>query len=63
YCRQMLNLDPCLEDVHIRIMQSFLALNMRDQAIKQFQKCKIILQEELDMEPSKKLIDFVHSLS
>ena len=50
---RMLEKDPCLEDVHRRIMQCYYKMGMRDRALKQFLKCKEILKEELSVNPGK----------
>ncbi len=50
--KQLIQDDPCMEEIHRTIMQAYLALNWRDQALKQFDKCKKVLQKEFGVPPS-----------
>lgn len=54
---RMLEKDACLEDVHRRIMQCHYKMGMRDRALRQFLKCKDILQKELGLNPGKSTWD------
>lgn len=51
-CSRMLEKDPCLEEVHRKLIIAFAQLGYRDKAIRQYYKCERILQEELAVEPS-----------
>jgi len=51
--KQMLEKDPCLENIHRRLMKCFMKMGMRSKAIKQFKKCIEILKRELNAEPSQ----------
>jgi DNA-binding SARP family transcriptional activator len=50
--RKMLEKDPCLEDVHRRLIIAYYQMGMRDRAVRQYYKCVQTLQEELQVEPS-----------
>jgi DNA-binding SARP family transcriptional activator len=52
-CRKILEKDPCLEEVHRRLMECFVQLGMKDMAVRQFLKCRENLREELDVTPGK----------
>ena len=50
YCREILQMDDCREDIHRRIMRCYFRLQMRDQALRQLDQCKSILKEEFGSE-------------
>ncbi len=52
-CKQMLEKDPCLEEVHQKLMQCYCKLGLSGLAKKQYQKCCTILEEELETRPSE----------
>ncbi|MEK7257703.1 MAG: BTAD domain-containing putative transcriptional regulator [Bacteroidota bacterium] len=56
-CRKMLEKDACLEDAHRRLMLCYQHLGMRDKAIRQFQKCRDFLSEELGVAPGRATVD------
>lgn len=62
-CKEALQKDNCLEEVHRRIMACYFSLKMRDKAIKQFFKCAKILKEELEIEPSKATLKLYKRIS
>ncbi|MCB0555526.1 MAG: winged helix-turn-helix domain-containing protein [Phaeodactylibacter sp.] len=51
-CTQMLEKDPCLEDVHRKLIIACYQLGHRDKAVRQYYKCAKILRRELDVDPS-----------
>jgi len=51
-CRKMLAQDNCFENAHYRLMQCHMAQKQRHLAVRQYQTCKQILAEELDIRPS-----------
>ncbi|MEZ4942470.1 MAG: BTAD domain-containing putative transcriptional regulator [Saprospiraceae bacterium] len=50
--RGLLYKDDCLEFVHYKIMNCYLALGKKEKAVRQFHECERILQEKLNMRPS-----------
>ncbi|HFA50647.1 MAG TPA: hypothetical protein ENJ95_16695 [Bacteroidetes bacterium] len=52
-CQKILEKDACLEDVHRRVMACYMKMNMKDLAIRQFNKCRQALNEGLDIAPGK----------
>ncbi len=52
-CQRMLEKDNCLEEAHCRAMKCYHEIGLRDKAIRQFQKCRDILKEELGCAPGK----------
>ncbi len=53
--RRMLEVDTCIETAHRTIIQSYMALGMRTQALRQFKKCVESLKAELGIAPGKEL--------
>ncbi len=51
-CRKMLVQDDCYESAHFRLMQCHIAQKQRHLAVRQYQTCKQILAQELDILPS-----------
>ncbi|MGH2509787.1 MAG: BTAD domain-containing putative transcriptional regulator, partial [Ktedonobacteraceae bacterium] len=49
--RHILNIDNCQEEAHYNIMQCYVRQSKRSAALRQYQSCKKILQEELGIEP------------
>lgn len=49
--RRLLELDPCLEDVHRDLMEALLRCGKRTQALRQFEICRRALKEEFDSSP------------
>jgi DNA-binding SARP family transcriptional activator len=50
--RQVLELDPCLEDVHRDLMEVLSRGGKRTQALRQFEACRQALREEFDVAPA-----------
>ncbi len=51
-CRKILSLDSCYEEAHRRLIKCHLMQGQRHMAVRQFQTCAQVLQEELDLAPS-----------
>ena len=49
--RRILELDPCLEDVHRDLMDALHRSGKRTQALRQYEACRRALQEEFDAAP------------
>ncbi|HTJ26007.1 MAG TPA: BTAD domain-containing putative transcriptional regulator [Candidatus Limnocylindria bacterium] len=49
--RRILELDPCLEDVHRDLMELLCRCGKRTQALRQFEACRRALREEFDAAP------------
>ena len=49
--RRMLELDPCLEDVHRDLMDVLCRCGRRTQALRQYEACRQALREEFDVAP------------
>ncbi|MEZ4959538.1 MAG: BTAD domain-containing putative transcriptional regulator [Saprospiraceae bacterium] len=52
-CQEALVRDSALEETHRRLMACYHQLGMRDKAIRQFQKCRDHLKEELSVQPGR----------
>ncbi len=52
YCQRLLTEDPCQEDVHCLAMRAHAALGDRSAVVRQFEHCKQLLAQELDVTPS-----------
>lgn len=61
-CEVILQKDNCREDVHQRLMRCYYRLGLRDKAIKQFRKCKEILNAELEVEPTQTTMDLYQKI-
>jgi DNA-binding SARP family transcriptional activator len=49
--RRILELDPCLEDVHRDLMDVLSRCGKRTQALRQYEECRRALREEFDVSP------------
>jgi DNA-binding SARP family transcriptional activator len=49
--REVLQHDSTREDVHRRLMVVYAQMGMRDQAVRQFHRCEVVLRRELDLAP------------
>ena len=54
YGEQALRLDPCREHIHRQMMLAHCMSGRRNQAIRQYQRCCEVLDEELNISPSPK---------
>ncbi|MBI3930311.1 MAG: response regulator [Armatimonadetes bacterium] len=57
HSQRVLDLDPCCQEAHLIRMRAFLALRRPEEAVRQFQHCRDVLNEELDMEPAPPLVN------
>lgn len=55
-CNKILQKDNCREDIHRRLMRCYYSVGLRDKGLKQFHKCRSILREELEVEPTQETI-------
>jgi DNA-binding SARP family transcriptional activator len=62
-CKKALSKDPCLEDMHRRLIACYDRLDYRDLAIRQYYRCREILQKELGVEPSEETRMLFQSIS
>lgn len=51
YCRKLLEIDACREDIHRRLMRVFARRGERTLALRQYHRCVDALRSELDVEP------------
>jgi len=51
YCRKLLEIDACREDIHRRLMRVFARRGERTLALRQYHRCVEALRAELDVEP------------
>ncbi len=49
--QQILSLDPLREDVHLGMMETYLQMGRRGEAVEQFRRCSEVLQRELSVDP------------
>ena len=52
FARRQLEIEPSREVAHRQLIQRYLAAGQRSAAVAQFERCKRVLWEELDAEPS-----------
>jgi two-component SAPR family response regulator len=52
FCQDILVVDDCVEATHIRLMECFIQLKMKDRAVRQYKKCVESLQK-LNMTPER----------
>lgn len=52
YAQRLISLDPCRQDAHLCLMQSYLTQNQPQLAIRQYESCLKSLSDEMDMQPS-----------
>lgn len=50
------------EEAHRKLMRCYYALGLMDMAFKQFFKCKKILAEELELQPSQLTVDLFEQI-
>jgi LuxR family transcriptional regulator, maltose regulon positive regulatory protein len=54
-CRQALEVDPLLESLYPRIMQNYVQLGKKTEALGIYRQCKAVLQAELGASPPEKM--------
>ncbi len=52
-CDRVLGRDQCREDIHRRLMFCYYRIGQRNRSIRQYQKCRKILDYELGVEPTR----------
>ena len=62
YARRWLALDPLHEPAHRQLMQLYSRSGQQSAAIRQYQECVRILQEELGVEPEKETIELYEAI-
>jgi LuxR family transcriptional regulator, maltose regulon positive regulatory protein len=60
--QRVLEIDPCLESAHRSAMIAYAEMGDRAGVVRQFEKCKKALMEELNVSPSSQTIDIYKSL-
>ncbi len=60
--KKLLKLNPLLESAHRQLMRLFVFEDQREAALSQFETCKQILKNELDVEPSTETKEFIESI-
>lgn len=63
YWREMLRLDNCLEEAHYGLMRCYLKQGKRGAALRQYQSCQEILQQELGVQPGQAIQNLYHRLT
>jgi DNA-binding SARP family transcriptional activator len=61
--RHVLRIDNCLEEAHLGLMQCYVQQGKRSLALRQYQECSAILQQELGVEPEAPIQLFYQSLT
>ncbi|MCA1793064.1 MAG: hypothetical protein LC660_04185 [Desulfobacteraceae bacterium] len=54
-CRQALEIDPLLEALYPRLMQTYVSMGRKTEALGLYRQCKVILQAELGVSPPEKM--------
>ena len=62
YARHLLQYDKARERTHRRLMRLYYLANSRTAALRQFERCRVALAEELGVEPSKRTLDLYHQI-
>ncbi len=62
YCHRLLDKDTLREDIHRELMGILLEMGDRAGAIRQFEKLRLILEEELGADPSDETFDLLRGL-
>jgi DNA-binding SARP family transcriptional activator len=60
--QRVLEIDPCSESAHRSAMIAYAEMGDRAGVVRQFEKCKKALMEELNVSPSSQTIDVYKSL-
>lgn len=61
-CKTILQIDGPREDVHRRLMACYYELGDRDKALRQFLRCKTVLEAEFDVEPTRSTIELAQQI-
>lgn len=57
YCRKLLDIDNCREDIHRRLMRVFARRGERSRALRQYRLCVAALRAELDVDPLPETVE------
>jgi DNA-binding SARP family transcriptional activator len=57
YCRKLLDIDNCREDIHRRLMRLFARRGERSRALRQYRACVDALRAELNVEPLPETVE------
>ncbi len=60
--KDLLKLNPLLESAHRQLMRLFVFEDQREAALSQFEFCKKVLKNELDVEPSAETMEFFEAI-
>lgn len=60
--REVLQQDQTREVVHRHLMRLYAEMGTPDQAVRQFQHCKLVLQRELDIAPQRETVSLYHDV-
>ncbi|MDH3640624.1 MAG: hypothetical protein OES38_00895, partial [Gammaproteobacteria bacterium] len=61
-CKTILQIDGPREDVHRRLMACYYELGDRDKALRQFLRCKTVLEAEFDVEPTRSTLELAQQI-
>jgi DNA-binding SARP family transcriptional activator len=61
-CRQALEIDPLLESLYPRLMQTYVSMGRKTEALGIYRQCKAVLQAELGASPPKKMQNLKQAL-
>jgi DNA-binding SARP family transcriptional activator len=62
-CRRLLNEDPCLEEAHRIAMRAYAGRGNMAGVVRQFNRCRQALQEEIRVVPSQRTVELYHLLT
>jgi DNA-binding SARP family transcriptional activator len=63
YGRRLLESDPTREDVHRDLMRCYSRLGQRSEALRQYRRCREVLQSELDLAPEVETVALADQLT
>ncbi len=62
YAQQLLQIDPLQETTHRQLMEIFAATGRRADALKQFERCRLLLEKEFGVSPAPETMAFMREL-
>lgn len=62
YARRLTHHDPLSEEVHQEVMRLCFLLGRTSEAVEQFDRCRSVLLEELESEPSPATVELYHKI-
>ena len=63
YARRLTHHDPLSEEVHREVMRLCFLLGRTSEAVEQFDRCRSVLFEELESEPSPATVELYHKIT